>query len=77
MDLFSGVDYSVNRLKQPSVNFINNKLRLLTESSHNYQKCLFLDLDETLIWTDKDTRELANNQGPLRISIRPFTSSFL
>jgi CTD small phosphatase-like protein 2 len=34
-------------------------------------------LDETLIWTDKDTRELANNQGSLRISIRPYTSSFL
>lgn len=50
---------------------------MLEESRHHHEKLIFLDLDETLIYSNKGKRDLDNNLISFSITIRPYVSTFL
>lgn len=53
IELYRGVKYSIKSLKGPSENIIQQKKVKLKEIEQSKRKFLFLDLDQTLIFTEK------------------------
>ncbi len=53
IDLYRGVNYSIKSLVGPHLSVVSLKEVMLKEPTQSKQKFLFLDLDETLISTER------------------------
>lgn len=80
-----GLNYSINLLRPPPMEFIKTKQFAIQELKERSKKTLLLDLDETLIHTNSemvDPEKLIPIPGdhmnpPIRLKIRPHARKFL
>jgi hypothetical protein len=56
LDLYKGIKYSLKSLKEPSFDLIKLSQIKLKENFNSKQKFLFLNLDDTILFTEKDSK---------------------
>jgi CTD small phosphatase-like protein 2 len=72
-----GVQYSTERLRAPSPAFVASFSTFLAEPTNSHRKFLLLDLDETLIHTQRQPVSKTEGKVTLKMSVRPFAAQFL
>lgn len=77
--MYKGAKYAKKSLKGPHEESIIKKSVRLNEIAGSSKKFLFMDLDETLIYTnrEKNTRVDSNQSAHFQLYIRPYAMEFL
>jgi len=80
IEMYKGIRYSIKSLRGPNLDVVLKKRVWLKEPKLSKKKFLFLDLDETLIHTNRN--KLGLDEQPIdaqlfQLYIRPYAYEFL